>query len=69
MVIGPTWGDISQNDAHILVAVRAFLLVVEAQSVKDLVLDSVIVDTAGALQGEILSVASTANVGVTPASQ
>ena len=48
-----------------VVTVAAGLLVVEAQSVEQLVLDGVVVQAAGTAQRHGLSITSTTNVGVT----
>lgn len=39
---------------------------VKAQSVEHLMLDGVVVNAAWSLQGQILTIVTTANVGVTP---
>ncbi len=46
--------DVIPHDLDVTVAVRAFVLVVEAQSMEQLVLDSVVVNAAILLQGQIL---------------
>ena len=58
---------ILQKDSDVLVPVTATLLVVEAQGVQQLVLDSVVVDAALTTQRQGLTIAKTTHIGVTPA--
>lgn len=59
--------DVVPQDFNVLVSVRATLLVVEAQSVQQLVLDGVVVETALTVQGQSLGITTTAHVGVAAA--
>ena len=61
----PTGNDVLPDHTDVVVTVVAGLLVVEAQSVEQLVLDGVVVQAAGTAQRHGLSVTSTTNVGVT----
>jgi len=58
--------DILQKDTDVAVPVRAGLLMVEAQSVEQLMLHSVVVDATLTAQRHRLGITSTTDVGVTP---
>ena len=60
-----TINDVLIVDTDVVVTVVAGLLVVEAQSMEQLVLDGVVVQAAGTAQRHGLSITSTTNVGVT----
>ena len=59
--------DVLIKNFDVVVTVTASLLVVEAQSVQQLMLDGVVVDTALTIQREALLLTSAAHMGVTPA--
>ena len=61
-----TWLNVLGEDLDVLVSVRANLLVVEAQSVENLVLHRGLVQTAISPQGHTLTSALTAQVRPTP---
>lgn len=62
-----TWPDVSVVDGDISVSVGAVLLVVEAQSVENLVLDGARTQTAPLPEGDILSSPLATEVRPTPA--
>lgn len=67
VVVGKlTRPDVLEEDGDVWVSVGADLLVVEAQSVENLVLHDARVQTASSLQGDQLSTTLTAQVGPTP---
>lgn len=54
------------EDSDVSASVRAHLLMVEAQSVKNLMLHCTVVHAATTLQGDVLSPILTAQLGPTP---
>lgn len=62
-VAAQTWEDVLSQDSYVRVPIRAHLFVMEAESVENLMLHNAKVQTAFGLQGHILSVSSTTNVG------
>lgn len=63
----PTLNDILQQNLDVLVPVGPTVLMVEAQGVKQLVLDRSIVNAALTTQGHCLTVALSAHIGVASA--
>jgi len=61
-----TFLNVLCEDPNIFVSIRADLLVVEAQSVKNFMLHRGVVQTAIFLQGDVLSSILTTQVGPTP---
>lgn len=57
--------DVLPQDSDVLVPVGAALFVVEAESVEQLVLHSVVVEAALTVQRQRLRITTAANVGVT----
>lgn len=61
--------DVLQQHLNVVVPVRAGLLVVEAQGVQKLMLNSAVVQAATASQRQLLSITTTTNEGVAAAAQ
>lgn len=58
-----TWDDVFSQDSYIRVPVRAHLFVMEAESMENLMLHHVKVQTAIGPQGHVLSASLTAHEG------
>lgn len=64
-----TFNDVVPHHTNMVVTVTACLLMVEAQSMKQLMLDGFVVEASSTAQGHNLLTSTTANIGIAPGMQ